>query len=170
MPQCQQWLRIQSKMELILQPARTKLPDVPISLMRMRAHGPDATCSIGWTPRRNCSRNAISPGGMVLNTGFEINFQTIERESPNESPTCRNRKMKQIMKPSKTKAVKASEAPVFPQMLHRVRVRTDAEHAVPNTKPPKRDNTFSKSRDTREDRGERQMKTSHNPQTFSRGR
>jgi len=36
--------------------------------------------------------------------------------------------------------------------------------------PPKaktRDNIFSKSRDTREDRGSRQMKNSHSSQTFS---
>ena len=38
------------------------------------------------------------------------------------------------------------------------------------SKPPKRDNTFSKSRDTREDRGLRQMKTTHSSQTFSHGR
>jgi hypothetical protein len=30
----------------------------------------------------------------------------------------------------------------------------------------KRDNTFSQSRDTREDRGTRQMKTTHNSQTL----
>jgi hypothetical protein len=35
-----------------------------------------------------------------------------------------------------------------------------------NPKSQKRDNTFSKSRDTREDRGARQMKTSHDSQTF----
>jgi hypothetical protein len=36
-----------------------------------------------------------------------------------------------------------------------------------DSKPKKRDNTFSKSRETREDRGARQMKTSHNSQTFT---
>jgi hypothetical protein len=35
-----------------------------------------------------------------------------------------------------------------------------------NSKPQKRENTFSKSRDTREDRGTRQMKTTHNAQTL----
>jgi hypothetical protein len=44
------------------------------------------------------------------------------------------------------------------------------KQAAPSPKPPKRDNTFSKSRDTREDRGARQMKTAHNPQTFPHGR
>ena len=34
-----------------------------------------------------------------------------------------------------------------------------------NPKPKKRDNIFSKSRDLREDRGTREMKTSHNDQT-----
>jgi hypothetical protein len=37
---------------------------------------------------------------------------------------------------------------------------------MPNPKPKKRDNIFSKSRDAREDRGTREMKTSHNDQTF----
>jgi hypothetical protein len=39
--------------------------------------------------------------------------------------------------------------------------------AATSPKPEKRDNIFSKSRDTREDRSARQMKTAHNPQTFS---
>ena len=46
-------------------------------------------------------------------------------------------------------------------------IRTDA---TPAPKPSKRDNTFSQSRDTREDRGARQMKTTHNPQTLPHGR
>ena len=54
---------------------------------------------------------------------------------------------------------------VFPQTLHRVRPRVKKE-TVPGAKGQKRDNTFSKSRDTREDRGARQMKTMHNSQTF----
>ena len=37
---------------------------------------------------------------------------------------------------------------------------------MPNPKPKKLDNIFSKSRDAREDRGTREMKTSHNDQTF----
>jgi hypothetical protein len=41
---------------------------------------------------------------------------------------------------------------------------------TPSPKPPKRDNTFSQSRDTREDRGSRQMKTANSSQTFSHGR
>lgn len=71
-----------------------------------------------------------------------------------------------FMKPAKSKPAPASETPVFPQTLHHVRLRT----GKPGPKPPaeKRDNIFSKSRDTREDRGERQMKTSHNAQTIRR--
>jgi hypothetical protein len=72
------------------------------------------------------------------------------------------------MKASKTKITEKPATPVFPQTLHRVRTR-DKEGA-PNPKSPKRENTFSKSRDMREDRGERQMKTSHNAQTFPHGR
>ena len=56
--------------------------------------------------------------------------------------------------------------PVFPKKPHRK--RPDPVKAVPNPKPEKRDNTFSKSRDIREDRGSRQMKTSQNAQTLSR--
>ena len=41
---------------------------------------------------------------------------------------------------------------------------------IPSLKAPKRANTFSKSRDTREDRGTRQAKTARSPQTFSHGR
>jgi hypothetical protein len=40
----------------------------------------------------------------------------------------------------------------------------------PVPKSQKRDHIFSKSRDTREDRGARQMKTSHNSQTLPHGR
>jgi hypothetical protein len=61
-----------------------------------------------------------------------------------------------------------SQTPVFPQTLHRVRQR--GKPVMPGAKPQKRDNVFSKSRDTREDRGERQMKTSHNPQTIPHGK
>ncbi len=46
----------------------------------------------------------------------------------------------------------------------------DRQEVVANPKPPKRDNTFSKSRDTREDRGMRQAKTMHNSQTLPHGR
>jgi len=42
------------------------------------------------------------------------------------------------------------------------------EGAVPNPNALKRDNTFSQSRDIHEDRGTRQMKTTHNTQTFHR--
>jgi hypothetical protein len=35
-----------------------------------------------------------------------------------------------------------------------------------NAKSPKRDNIFSESRDTREDRGTRQMKTTHSSETL----
>jgi hypothetical protein len=69
------------------------------------------------------------------------------------------------MKASKTKLAKTPQTPVFPQTLHRQRPNLQA--ATPGQK---RDNTFSQSRDTREDRGTREMKTTHNPQTFAHGR
>ena len=68
------------------------------------------------------------------------------------------------MKRPQTKVLESSETPVFPQTLHRVRAR--GEKAASNPKPKKRDNTFSKSRDVREDRGTREIKTSQNDQTF----
>jgi hypothetical protein len=61
-----------------------------------------------------------------------------------------------------------TKASVFTKTLHRVRTRINKR--APNPKSPVREKIFSKSRDTREDRGERQMKTSHNPQTFPHGR
>jgi hypothetical protein len=67
------------------------------------------------------------------------------------------------MKTVKPKLV-PSQTPVFPKTLHRL--RPDQSVATPNSKSEKRGNTFSKSRDTREDRGTREMKTSHNAQTF----
>jgi hypothetical protein len=60
--------------------------------------------------------------------------------------------------------METSQTPVFPQTLHRVRLRLGK--TAPGPKSQKRDNIFSKSRDNREDRGSRQMKTSHNDQTF----
>jgi len=54
------------------------------------------------------------------------------------------------------------QTPVFPKTAHQFR---PVSKTSANPKPPKRDNTFSKSRDAREDRGTREMKTSHNDQT-----
>jgi hypothetical protein len=81
------------------------------------------------------------------------------------------RKVK-FMKASTSKPAAKSQTPVFPQTLHRMRPNPAAvaREATPSPKFKKRDNIFSKSRDTREDRGERQMKTSRNPQTFPHGR
>jgi hypothetical protein len=70
------------------------------------------------------------------------------------------------MKTSKTKPTAKMPSPVFPVVIR----QRGAKPAVPNPKAEKRDNVFSKSRDTREDRGARQMKTSHNSQTFSHAR
>lgn len=67
------------------------------------------------------------------------------------------------MKTSNPKRKAGPETAFFPQALHRLRPNPSP---VASVKPPKRDNTFSKSRDTREDRGARQMKTSHHMQTF----
>jgi hypothetical protein len=71
-----------------------------------------------------------------------------------------------IMKASIVKPEVTSQTPVFPQTLHGVRLRVGK--TTPGQKYPKRDNIFSKSRDTREDRGMRQAKTSHNSKTLFR--
>ena len=70
------------------------------------------------------------------------------------------------MKSPNTKPTKTT--PAF-QIAVRQRVAKPAA-AAPGSKPPKRDNIFSKSRDTREDRGARQMKTAKSSQTFSHAR
>ena len=54
------------------------------------------------------------------------------------------------------------QTPVFPKTAHQFR---PVPVAAVQAKLQKRDNIFSKSRDTREDRGTREMKTSHNDQT-----
>jgi hypothetical protein len=67
------------------------------------------------------------------------------------------------MKPNTSKFAAILQTPVYPKSLHQFRPNPKA---VANPKPPKRDNIFSKSRDTREDRGARQVKTSTNAQSF----
>jgi hypothetical protein len=57
------------------------------------------------------------------------------------------------------------QSPVFPRTLHRL--RPNGDQVMPNQKLKKRDNIFSKSRDLNEERGTREMKTSHNDQTFN---
>jgi hypothetical protein len=72
------------------------------------------------------------------------------------------------MKASSIKLAATPQTPVFPQSLHRL--RPNSKEATLNPKSQKRDNIFSQSRDTREDRGMREMKTTHNSQTFPHGR
>jgi hypothetical protein len=70
------------------------------------------------------------------------------------------------MKPPISKFAEVLQTPVFPQTLHQFR----PAKAAASPKPPKRDNIFSKSRDVREDRGTRAMKTTQNAQSSPRGR
>jgi hypothetical protein len=74
----------------------------------------------------------------------------------------------QSKKQMKTKTTQIPQTPVFPKALHQL--RTDFKPAAPTSKSKKRDNIFSQSRDTREDRGTREMKTTHNSQTLPHGR
>jgi hypothetical protein len=66
------------------------------------------------------------------------------------------------MKKINTKFAAILQTPAFPKTAHQFR---PVPEAPLNPKPPKRDNIFSQSRDVREDRGTREMKTSHNDQT-----
>jgi hypothetical protein len=72
------------------------------------------------------------------------------------------------MKTVKPKLAALLQPPIFPKTLHRL--RSDIKAVAATSKSQKRDSAFSKSRDTREDRGARQMKTSHNSQTLPHGR
>jgi hypothetical protein len=83
--------------------------------------------------------------------------------NPNQTPDQRTRQFTKLMKRSKSKPMATALTPVFPPTVHSLRSNLKS---AGSSKLPKRDNTFSKSRDTREDRGTRQMKTSHNAQSF----
>jgi hypothetical protein len=68
-----------------------------------------------------------------------------------------------LMKKTTSKFAAILQTPVYPKALHQFR---PTPKVPASAKPPKRDNIFSKSRDTREDRGARQMKTAVNTQSF----
>ena len=55
--------------------------------------------------------------------------------------------------------------PVFPPTLHPLRPTPEAA----KKENKKRDNIFSKSRDSREDRGTREMKNTHSAQSLPHG-
>jgi hypothetical protein len=74
--------------------------------------------------------------------------------------------LKIIMKATSIKVAEKSQPPVFPQILHER--RPDSAATDPASKPQKRDRIFSKSRDVRENRGTRELKTKNNPQTLFR--
>ena len=67
------------------------------------------------------------------------------------------------MKHHLTKLAATPQTPVFPQTLHEKRPLL--AKTLPHPTAKKRDNIFSKSRDLREDRGTREMKTTHHVQT-----
>ncbi|MEJ0091487.1 MAG: hypothetical protein WDM80_17300 [Limisphaerales bacterium] len=69
------------------------------------------------------------------------------------------------VKKQRPNALRVEKAPT-PDFQVTVRQRGAKPAAALSAKPPKRDNIFSQSRDTREDRGARQMKTAQNSQTF----
>ena len=72
------------------------------------------------------------------------------------------------MKPSITKLTTTTQTPVFPKKLHRMRPGSEAVAPAEITKKPAK--ASSQSRDTREDRGTREMKTSQNARSFPHAR
>ncbi|MGZ5518345.1 MAG: hypothetical protein ACXWJX_11665 [Limisphaerales bacterium] len=124
---------------------------------------------------KSCSQLMLNP---EMNTTFdwlEADDARASRPTTSDQPlsaSTNGTKLKstngdEIMKMS---APKSSETPaplVYSQTLHRMRPR---KSKMPGSQSQKRDNIFSESRDTREDRGTRQVKTTHNPQTQSHGR
>lgn len=68
------------------------------------------------------------------------------------------------MKPSIAKLAEAVRTPVFQKQLHRLRLGPGA--ALQAQSFQKQDIFLSKSRDTRADRGARQMKATHHSQTL----
>jgi hypothetical protein len=70
------------------------------------------------------------------------------------------------MKAPTINPAEASQTPVSPKKPHRL--RQASKDGAANSKAQKRDNTFSQSRDVREDRGTRQIKSKHNSQTLFR--
>jgi len=70
------------------------------------------------------------------------------------------------MNPFNAKPAAQATTPVFPQTPHTLRPKSAA--AIPKDK--KRDNVFSKSRDTREDRGTREMKNTRHSQSLPPGK
>jgi hypothetical protein len=73
------------------------------------------------------------------------------------------------MRNNNVSVIQLAEPPEIPVFEISIRKRV-AKASMPSPRPEKRDNIFSKSRDTREDRGTRETKTSHNAQTLSHAR
>ena len=105
----------------------------------------------------NCSRLMLNP---EMNSTFDL-LEADDRSSFFLKSTS-------SIEASTTKLTAPVQAPVFPETPHQFRPTSTL--TAPNRKPKKRDNTFSKSRDVREDRGAGQMKTTHNAQSFPHGR
>ena len=114
----------------------------------------------------NCARLGLNPEKSTTFDWLEADDRaSFPRRSLSNNKSPISRRNMTIMKASIIKPAVTSQTPVFPQTLHRVRPRPGK--TAPGQKSQKRDNIFSKSRDNREDRGSRQMKTSHNAPNIS---
>jgi hypothetical protein len=102
----------------------------------------------------NCSRLMLNP---QTNTTFDL-LEADDRAAFFRSPA-------QLLQGT---MAASTEAPVFPQVLHQFRPDSTLTSRKPD--PKRRGNTFSKSRDLREDRGTRQAKTAHYSQSLPHGR
>jgi hypothetical protein len=70
------------------------------------------------------------------------------------------------MKPAISKFAASLQTPIYPKSVHQSRPQKAGE----SPKLPKRENIFSKSSDTCEDRGTPVMKTSHSTQRLPHAR
>jgi hypothetical protein len=93
-----------------------------------------------------------------------IRLRIKSKSQPIRSDPADNQRKRKLMKASAARLAETAQTPVFPKTLHQL--RPNPKMTATNPKSKKRDNIFSKSRDTREDRGTREMKTSQNDRTF----
>ena len=109
-------------------------------LRRMRGTTSASNCATGHRLSSRAVRKSRSRQLCGVNVGKQINHQ-----------------------PKNSGLIFMNKPSVSQQALHHMQRK--AREAIPSPKPQKRDNTFSKSRDNREDRDTRQTKTDQS-QTF----
>jgi len=120
----------------------------------------------------SCQKLGLNPETTTtfdwLEADDRAGFAASSQAKPVTATAKVHRQPKPDAKPAQTSKFAAIvQTPVFPKTLHQFR---PVPPAPANPKPPKRDNIFSKSRDTHEDRGTREIKTGHDAQSFPHSR